>query len=126
MAATLPRRAPPPAKALAARRALCADRLKLERQMAPLAAQAAELDAKLKAIATDQGDSFKEDFGGEGFVAASGRIEAEFKGELPVVQVEAFTALKPAERARLCERGLIRMEQNFSRPSNGRVTVKLL
>jgi len=49
----------------------------------------AELENTLKDIATDAGESFKEFFGRD-YVSASGKIAAEFKGDIPVIQTESL------------------------------------
>lgn len=120
------RRAAPPAKALKERRALARERLDIDIRLAPDYAEIARLDAALKKIATDAGASFKEDFGADGSVAASGAVAAEYKGEVPVIVTEKWTALSPAKREQLVESGLVKIEQQYGRASSGRVTVKML
>lgn len=118
------RRAPPDAKVLKERRALCEERVTIKRQVAPLEARSEAIEARLKVMATDAGESFKEIFGDGSFVSASGATAAEFKGNVPVIQTEAYLALKAAERKDLEKRGIVKIEPQWGRASSGRVTVK--
>jgi hypothetical protein len=118
------RRAPPAAKVLKRRRELAEERLKIERKLGPDYARIAELEAELKAMATEAGESFKEQFGAD-YVSTSGAVAAEFKGNVPVVQTEIWLALKPAERKDFERRGIVKAEPQYGRASNGRVTVKV-
>jgi len=119
------RRAPPPAKALKERRDLCRERLNIENRLAGDYARMAEIDAILKRLATDAGAGFKEQFPGLGYVGAAGAVAAEFKGDVPVIQTEAWQALSPADRKARMKGGVIKMEPQWSKASNGRVTVKV-
>lgn len=112
-------------KQLEERRALAKARLDLEIKLAGDYAKIADLDAKLKKIATDD-DSFKEDFGALGYVSAAGAVKAEFKGKVPQIVTEAYLALKAAERKDLEKRGIVAMIDQYGKASNGRVTVKVL
>jgi hypothetical protein len=125
MATATSRRAPPPAKTLAQRRELCAERLNIESRLTNDYARMAEIDATLKKLATDAEASFKEEFPGLGYVSAAGAVAAEFKGDVPVIQTEAWQALSPAERKARMKGGVIKMEPQWSKASNGRVTVKV-
>jgi hypothetical protein len=125
MATATSRRAQPPAKALKERRALCEERLKIDCRLAADYARMAEIEATLKKLATDTGASFKEEFPGIGYVSASGAVAAEFKGNVPVIQTEAYLALQPAERKKLEKRGIVRIDPQWGKASNGRVTVKV-
>lgn len=124
MATATSRKAAPPAKALKHRRQLCEERLSIERKFAADFARSGEIEAELKAIATAAGESFKEQFGAN-YVSASGAVPAEFKGDVPIVQTEAWLALKPAERKAHEKSGLIKVEPQWGRASSGRVTVKV-
>lgn len=126
MATATSRRAPVDDKMRKHRHKIAEQRLAIEHRLADDYAEIARLDAELKTIATDAGEPFKEDFGKLGYVSASGRVEAEFKGDVPVVITEAWQALKPAERKRLEKDGLIKIEPQWGKASNGRVTVKML
>jgi hypothetical protein len=126
MATATSRKAKPDPKLLKRRRAIAEKRLELEIKLGPDYAAIAKLDAELKEIATETGDSYKEDFGERGYVSASGRVEAELKGEVPVVQSEAWLALKEIDRKRLIKSGLVKVEEQWGKASNGRVTVKAL
>jgi hypothetical protein len=126
MATVTSRRAKLSPAVLKQRRALADQRLALEIKLTPQYAEIARLDAALKKAATDGGEPFKEDFGARGSVGASGAVAAESKGEQPVLQTEAWLAMKEIDRRRLIKSGLIKLEQQFGKASNGRVTVKVL
>ena len=126
MATATSRRAKPSPAVLKQRRKIAEDRLKIEIKLGDDYAEIARLDADLKRVATELGEAFKEDFGALGYVSASGAVAAESKGEQPVLQTEAWQALKEIDRRRLIKSGLIKVEPQFGRPSNGRVTVKVL
>jgi hypothetical protein len=125
MATATSRRKVPAAKALEKRRELAHERLSIERKLGPAYARIAEIDAELKNIATDAAQSFKEDFGEDGYVSVAGAVAAEFKGNVPVIQTEIYLALQPAERKKLEKRGIVRIEPQWGKTSNGRVTVKV-
>ena len=120
------RRAKPSAAALAARRKDAAELLAINVKLAPQFKRMADLETALKQAATDAGDSFKEDFGGKGYVSASGAVEAEFKGNVPQIQTEAWLALPELERKRILKTGAVKIVKSFGKASNGRVTVKVL
>lgn len=124
MATATSRKAQPDKKVLARRRTLCQERLAIEQKLAPDYTRIAAIEAELKQLATEAGESFREQFGAD-YVSASGAIAAEFKGNVPVVQTEAWNGLKPAERKAHEKSGLIRIEPQWGRASNGRVTVKV-
>jgi hypothetical protein len=119
------RRAAPGRKVLAKRRELAEERLEIARQMAPLEARAEAIDARLKAIATDSGEPFKEIFGDGSYVHTSGAVAAEFKGDVPVIQTEAWKALGPTDQKRIVRSGLIKIEAQWGRATSGRVQVKI-
>jgi hypothetical protein len=119
------RKAKPSAKMLADRRATAEKRLALEIKLAKPYAEIAELDARLKQIATDT-DSFKENFGKRGYVSAAGAVAAEFKGKVPQLVNEKWLALPKAERDKLVKSGLVTIINQYGKASNGRVTVKVL
>jgi hypothetical protein len=79
------RRAGPDAKALARRRALAEELVAIHRKLQGEFARMAEIETALKDIATDAGEAFKE-FVGRDYVSVSGKIAAEFKGNVPVLQ----------------------------------------
>lgn len=126
MAATpTSRRAPPDARLLSERRDLCADRVEIERCIKPHETRAAAIDARLKVIATDIDEAFKETFDDGSFVSVAGAVAAEFKGDVPVIQSEAWRALSSKEQRDLVKRGLVKIEPQWGRASNGRVAVKI-
>jgi len=124
MATATSRRAPADKKALAARDVLCEELVGIHRRLKDDFARMAEIETALKVAATDAGESFKVFFGKD-WVSASGAVAAEFKGDLPVIQTEAWRGLKPAERKQLEKSGLIKIEPQWGRASSGRVTVKV-
>lgn len=126
MATATTRKAAPSPAVLKQRRQLAEQLLRLHIDNADLFAKMAGLEATLKDVATKLGESFKEDFGERGYVSASGALGKQFKGDLPIIVTEAWQALKPAERARLTKLGLVTIEPQWSKASNGRVTVKAL
>jgi hypothetical protein len=124
MATATSRRAPAPK--LNERRHIAEERLALERKLGPSYARIAELDTELKEFATEAGASFKENFGSKGYVSASGAVAAEFKGDVPVIQTEAWLKLSEGKRKELIKSGLVVVEPQWGRASSGRVTVKVL
>lgn len=119
------RRAKPIPKILVERRELAEQRLTLERKLLPHYAAIDRLDAQLKKIATETGESFTEAFPKLGDVKVGGAVAAESKGEQPVLQTELWLELSELERKRLIKSGLVKLEQQWGRASNGRVTVKV-
>jgi hypothetical protein len=120
------RRTKPSPAALKARRATAQELLDLNIKLAPQFKHMADLEATLKQAATDIEDSFKEDFGGKGYVSASGAVAAEFKGNVPQIQTEIFLSLPKLERTRLEKMGVVQMIKSYGKASNGRITVKVL
>lgn len=126
MATATSRKAAPPKKLLDRRHQVARELLDLNIKLGPDFVTMAKLEAELKLLATQCGEAFKEDFGGDGYVSASGAVAAEFKGNVPVIQTEAYLALKAAERKDLEKRGIVKVEPQYGKASNGRVTVKVL
>ena len=124
MATATSRKAAPDKKVLQKRRALCEERLAIERRLAPDYSRIAAIEAELKQFATEAGEPFRETFGAD-YVSASGSVAAEFKGNVPVIQTEIWLGLKPAERKDLEKRGVVKVEPQYGRASSGRVTVKV-
>lgn len=120
------RRAKPDAKALAARAKLCRERVDLERKLKPDNDRIEAIDAELKKLATDLGHTFDELFPGNGTINVAPAHEAEFKGNVPQIQTEAWLALKQAERKAHEKTGLVKIVGQWGKKSGGRVTVKLL
>jgi hypothetical protein len=126
LATAVSRRKPPSAAVLDQRRRLCQQLLDLNIKHKDLFAEISKREAELKELATKVGESFKEDFGAKGYVSASGKVEAEFKGNVPVIDAEIWNNVSKTERARLEKSGLIIVTPSYSKVSNGRVTVKVL
>jgi len=81
----------------------------------------AEIENALKDIATDAGESFKEFFGRD-YVSASGKVAAEFKGNIPVLQTEKWLALSNSEQEARGERAhqdRTAVGQGLERTGNG-------
>lgn len=120
------RRAAPDAKVLKRRRELCELRLDLDRKLQADNDRIEVVAAELKQIANDADESFSETIAGKGTVDVAPGYAAEFKGNLPQVQTEAWLLLKKSEQNRLIKCGLIKIEPTWGKKSNGRVTVKAL
>jgi hypothetical protein len=117
MATPTSRRAPAADALIEERDALCAELIALEREGAPRVTRAAAIEARLKKIADERGESFKVTLANGDYVRVSPPVAAEFKGNVPVVQTEAWQALKPAEQRAQVKSGLIKVE-----PTRHRVT----
>ena len=120
------RKADPDAKIIKRRRELCESRLDIERKLQPDYDRIEVIDAELKQIAGDLGDSFNETIAGKGDVSVSPAYGREFKGDVPVVQTEAWLALKKSERNDLVKRGIIKVQPQWGKAFGGRVSVKAL
>lgn len=119
------RRAAPDSKTLKERRALSEERVALKRQIAPLEARTEAIDARLKVLATQAGEPFKETFPDGSYVHVSGAVAAEFKGDVPVIQTECWRDLPASERRDLAKRGIIKIEPQWGKATSGRVAVKI-
>jgi hypothetical protein len=124
MATPTSRRAPAADTLIEERDALCAELIALEREGQPRVTRAAAIEARLKQIADKRGESFKVTLANGDYVQVSPPVQAEFKGNVPVIVTEAWQALKPAEQKAHAKSGLIRIEPQWGRSSSGRVTVK--
>jgi hypothetical protein len=125
MATVTSRRAEPNPKIVAEYTALCAERVDIKIARAGDDAREEQIDARLKQIATDLGDSFTVAIPDKGEVKFSGAVAAECKGEQPILQTEFWLAMTAAERRHEVKRGLIKIEPQWGRPSSGRVAVKV-
>ncbi|NWG25671.1 MAG: hypothetical protein HXY30_14865 [Pseudorhodoplanes sp.] len=83
------------------------------------------LKARLKQLATEAGENFKEEFAGLGAVNVVSAKEPQYKGDLPVLDCETFNALTKSKKDRLIADGLVKIEGQYSGRSYGSVTVKL-
>lgn len=120
------RRAKPSATVLKQRAALCRELLEIESKHARIFARIKAIEKELKKIATDGGDSFREEIADLGTVDVSPAKDAEFKGNVPQIQSEAWLALPPAERKRLEKSGVVKMIAEWGSKSYGRVSVRLV
>src|SRR5271155_3978360 len=105
--------------------ALCAELIALEREGLPRVTRAAAIEARLKKIAEERGESFKVALSNGDYVQVSPPVPAEFKGNVPVLQTEIWQALKPAKHEQLVKVGLIKVEPQWGRASGARVSVKV-
>jgi hypothetical protein len=116
-----------PAPALVKKRRKAAeDLLAIHRKLAADFLKIDKLEAELKQLAGECGDSFREDFGADGNVSVSPPKPKTYKGEVPEVVPEAWNALKKGDQKRLMADGLIKVEPQWSNAFSGRVTVKVL
>jgi hypothetical protein len=126
MATVTSRRAPAKGKEAALREALAKERLEIERKLKPDFDRIDAIDTDLKKRATDAGAGFKVELAKLGSVKVDPAHSAEFKGNVPMIQTEAWLKLSPAKRETLVKSGLIKVDPQWGKSSSGRVTVKLL
>jgi hypothetical protein len=103
---------------------LCRELLQLRVDNGPAFDRIEAIKTELKSIAGKDG-KFRETFVGIGYVSVSPESGPKFKGDFPVVNVEAWKALKPARQQTLLEGGVIKIEAQYSGAYYGAVTVKL-
>lgn len=103
---------------------LCRELLQLRIDNGPALSRMDAIKTELKAIATKDG-KFRETFVGIGYVSVSPESAGKFKGDFPIVNVEAWKALKPARQDKLIEDGIVKIESQYSGAYYGAVTVKL-
>lgn len=120
------RRAKPPATELARRNDLAEEILRLDRKTKPFEDRRTTIANELKASATKYGEPFKLELAGLGAVAVAPAAAAEFKGEVPIVVTEKWLDLSALERKRMVKSGLVKIERQFGKASNGRVNVDLV
>jgi hypothetical protein len=125
MATPTSRRAAPADKLIEERDGLCTELIALEREGQPRVTRVAAIEARLKAIADECGESFRVRLSNGDYVQVSPPVAAEFKGNVPVIQTEAWQGLKPAEQKAHVKSGLVKIEGQWGRASSGRVTVKV-
>jgi hypothetical protein len=125
MATPTSRRASAPDKLLEERDTLCRELIDLERKSLPKVTRASAIEARLKQIADERGESFKVTLPNGDYVQVSPPCAAEFKGNVPVVQTEVWQGLKAARQKKLIDDGLIAIEPQWGRASSGRVSVKV-
>lgn len=125
MSTATSRRAAPDKKLLKKRIDLCQEMVSIERELAPKYLRMEAIGIELKKMAADTGASFKEEFAGLGSVAVAPPQAAEFKGDVPQIQTEIWQGMKPTEQKALIKTGLVKITPQWSKASNGRVTVKV-
>jgi hypothetical protein len=119
------RRAPAKGKTAKVRTDLAKELLTLTKKLKPETDRMTAIEDELKKSATDGKESFIEVVDKLGKVTVAPGYTGEFKGNVPMIQTEAWLALKPAERKRLEKDGLVKTEPQWGKNSSGRVTVKL-
>lgn len=112
-------------KVLKKRLELCEELIGIHKKNEAVFARVDAIKAELKTIATDAGANFKETIPGKGTVQVAGEKDGSFKGDFPVLQVEAWKGLKPAQQTKLLETGVVLIESQYSGKYYGAVTVKL-
>jgi hypothetical protein len=83
------------------------------------------IEARLKQIAGGRTESFKVALSNGDYERVSPPVPSEFKGNVPVIVTEAWQALKPADQKTHMKSGLIKIEPQWGRASDGRVTIKV-
>jgi ribosome biogenesis protein Tsr3 len=126
MATATGRRKPAAGKIAKDQRALAEELLGIHRKLKGDFARMDLLEIDLKLLATDAKASLVETLSKLGKVTVAPGHGEEFKGDVPVIQTEAWNALTPAERKKLEKSGLVKIEPQWGRASSGRVTVKVL
>jgi hypothetical protein len=124
MATATSRRKPAAGKLAQVQRELAQELLGIHRKLKGDFARMDVLEVELKVLATDAKASIVETFPKLGKVTVAPGHGEEFKGDVPVIQTEAWNALTPAERKKLEKSGLVKIEPQWGRASSGRVTVK--
>ena len=120
------RRASAKGKEAAERMALVKERLDIELKLKKDNDRIEAIDTDLKRRATTAGAGFKIEIDKLGSVKVDPGHEAEFKGNVPQVQTEAWLALKPAERKAYEKSGLVTVTAQWGKATGGRILVKLL
>jgi hypothetical protein len=103
---------------------LCRELLQLRIDNGPALTRMDAIKTELKAMAGVDG-KFRETIVGVGYVSVSPESAPKFKGDFPIVNVEAWKALKPARQEKLLEDGVVKIESQYSGAYYGAVTVKL-
>jgi hypothetical protein len=112
-------------KILTKRIALCEELVSIHKKHESVFARMDEIKSELKAIATSTSANFKETIAGKGTVTVAGEKDGAFKGDFPIVRIEAWKGLKPKQQDDLLEKGIIAIEAQYSGKYYGAVTVKL-
>ena len=120
MAACVLRRA---AMATANREQLAAELIKLRRVYEPYESRDKEICAELKRLAAGAGN-FEVVVRGKGRIKVSAPKDKAMKGTAPEIVVEKFMELPQRERDRMTERGIVKMEPQYTGAYYGAVTVE--
>jgi hypothetical protein len=104
---------------------LARELVKLRFDHATVFAREAELKSLLIEIAKGKGENFKEVAAGFGTVSVSAPKDKQCTGTAPELIVDAFLAAPERTRDSLIERGIVKIVEQWTGASYGRVTVKL-
>jgi len=91
----------------------------------PYEARDKEICAELKRLAADGGGNFEVVVKGKGRIKVSKPKPKEMTGPAPEIVVDKFLALPDRKREDLIERGIVKMEPQYSGAYYGAVTVEL-
>jgi|SRR5215467_8524167 len=106
------------------REKLAEELIRLRRVYEPHEARDKEICAELKRLAAGAGN-FEVVIKRKGRIKVSAPKEKAMKGIAPEIVVDKFMALPERERAKLTERGIVRMEPQYTGAYYGAVTVEL-
>lgn len=107
------------------RRKLAEELVGLHHKHAEAFARIDELKAKLKAMATETGENFREVIDDRGVVKVSAGHDGKFKGAFPTVDERKYFDLPEDERQALAKRGIIEVKPAYGQAYYGAVTVDL-
>lgn len=107
------------------RQALCRELLEIRIEHAPIFSRIDAINTKLKAIAEQEGDSFRETFVDIGHVSVTPPKPAQKLGNQPVLQIAEWDNLADGRRAKLIEQGIVAIEAITKKATYGQVRVKL-
>lgn len=108
-----------------ARLKLVEELLQLRKKNVTIFARENELETKLKKMAADANENFKDTVEGLGVVGVAAPREAACTGSEPTVDVENYMKLTEKQRRDLTDRGVIDVKPKWSKKFYGRVTVEL-
>ena len=124
VASASPRLAPSKSD-LQKRQSLCDELVGIHKKHAATFDRVDAIKSELKQLATDAGESFKISIAGKGEVNVSGSKKGAYKGDLPILQSDAWLGLTEKQREKHIETGLIKIEAQFGGDYYGAVKVKL-
>lgn len=104
---------------------LCRELLEIRRDNAVIFTRIDAINTRLKAIAGDEGKSFRETFVDLGYVSVSPAKPEQTTGNQPVLQIAEWNCLTEARQAKLIDQGIVEIMAIVKRASYGQVRVKL-